>query len=95
MKKVLYCSVAFLAALLLVIPTAAQKGRSNRGGNVRGNERAEEVQEMNKKADANRGFTVAPGVEKAESKKKDHDADRDKDKGKHKGRHKGKGKGHH
>ncbi len=41
--------------------------RSNKGGKVRGLERAEEVQEMNKRADANRGFTVAPGVEKAES----------------------------
>lgn len=41
--------------------------RSNKGGDVRGVERAEEVQTMNKKADANRGFTVAPGVEKAEA----------------------------
>ena len=41
--------------------------RSNQGGKVRGLERAEEVQAMNKRADANRGFTVAPGVEKAES----------------------------
>ena len=71
--------------------------RSNKGGKVRGKERAEEVQQMNKKADANRGFTIAPGVEKAESKKhrKDHDADRDKDKdqSKHQGKHKGKHQG--
>lgn len=40
--------------------------RSNRSGKVRGLERAEGVQEMNKRADAERGFTVAPGVEKAE-----------------------------
>ncbi len=40
--------------------------RSNKGGQVRGLERAEEVQAMNAKADAKRGFTVAPGVEKAE-----------------------------
>ncbi len=40
--------------------------RSNKYGKVRGKERAEEVQEMNKGADKNRGFTVAPGVEKAE-----------------------------
>lgn len=40
--------------------------RSNKRGDVHGLERAEEVQAMNTKADANRGFTVAPGVEKAE-----------------------------
>ncbi len=39
---------------------------SNKGGEVKGLERAEEVQGMNKRADAQRGFTVAPGVEKAE-----------------------------
>lgn len=42
--------------------------RSNKGGEVRGLERAKEVQAMNKRADANRGFTVAPGVEKAEAR---------------------------
>ncbi len=41
--------------------------RSNKGGKVRGLERAEEVQAMNTKADAKRGFTVASGVEKAEA----------------------------
>ncbi len=40
--------------------------RSNKHGKMRGKERAEEVQEMNKGADKNRGFTVAPGIEKAE-----------------------------
>ncbi len=98
MKKVLYLSLAFLATVLLAMPAAAQRAgggksgssgpsmdrdRSNHGGQVRGNERAEEVQQMNKRADAHRGFSVAPGVEKAESKKhkKHHDdADRDKDK---------------
>jgi hypothetical protein len=39
---------------------------SNKGGTVKGLERAEEVQAANSKADAKRGFTVAPGVEKAE-----------------------------
>ncbi len=113
MKKVLYLSLAFLATVLLAMPAAAQRAgggksgssgpsmdrdRSNHGGQVRGNERAEEVQQMNKRADAHRGFSVAPGVEKAESKKhkKHHDADRDKDKdkrkhNKHEGKHKGKG----
>ncbi len=42
--------------------------RSNAGGKTQGLERAEQVQEKNTKADANRGFTVAPGVEKAETK---------------------------
>ncbi len=41
--------------------------RSNKGGKVRGLERAEQVQAMNTKADANRGFAVASGVEKAET----------------------------
>jgi hypothetical protein len=40
--------------------------RSNKGGQVRGLQRAAEVQSMNGRADAKRGFTVAPGVEKAE-----------------------------
>ena len=43
--------------------------RSNKGGAVRGKERAEEVQGLNSKADSNRGFTTASGVEKAETKK--------------------------
>ncbi len=42
--------------------------RSNKGGKVRGRERAEQVQALNAKADTKRGFTVAPGVEKAEGK---------------------------
>ncbi len=42
--------------------------QSNAGGKTRGLERAEAVQEKNTKADAERGFTVAPGVEKAETK---------------------------
>ncbi len=40
--------------------------RSNKYEKKHGKERAEEVQEMNTRADKNRGFTVAPGVEKAE-----------------------------
>ncbi len=44
------------------------RARSNQGGKVRGLERAEEVQSTNAGADANRGFTVAPGVEKAEQR---------------------------
>lgn len=52
------------------MPLEASKAstRSNKGGKVKGLERAEEVQEMNKRAGAQRGFTVGPGVEKAESK---------------------------
>ncbi len=42
------------------------RGRSNRHGRMRGLERAEQVQNRNTRADANRGFTVAPGVERAE-----------------------------
>ncbi len=51
------------------LPSESSKAsaRSNKGGKVKGLERAEEAQEMNK-ADAQRGFTVAPGVEKAEGK---------------------------
>ncbi len=41
---------------------------SNKGAAVKGLERAEEVQTADSKADAKRGFTVAPGVEKAEGK---------------------------
>ncbi len=50
------------------LPSKSSKAsaRSNKGGEVKGLERAEEVQEMNRRADAQRGFTVAPGVEKAE-----------------------------
>ena len=52
------------------LPSESSKAstRSNKGGKVKGFERAEEAQEMNKGADAQRGFTVAPGVEKAEAK---------------------------
>ncbi len=55
-------------------PVAAEHSRmsskrSNKGGKVRGLERAEQVQAMNTKADANRGFAVASGVEKAETAK--------------------------
>jgi hypothetical protein len=52
------------------LPSASSKAstRSNKAGKVKGLERAEEVQGMNKRDDAQRGFTVAPGVEKAESK---------------------------
>lgn len=55
-------------------PPSASIQRSNEGGRTRGLERAEESQEMNTRADKNRGFTVAPGVEKAEQK-----VDRDND----------------
>ncbi len=43
--------------------------RSNKHGAVRGKERAEEVQGMNTRADKNRGFTVAPGIEKTEGER--------------------------
>jgi len=46
----------------------AKQNRSNKGGAVRGKARAEQVQSLNNKADTNRGFTIAPGVEKAETK---------------------------
>jgi len=44
-------------------PTSVE--RSNKGGEVRGQERAEEVQSMNTKADTERGFTTAAGLEQA------------------------------
>ncbi len=47
-------------------PPSGSMQRSNEGGKTRGLERAEESQEMNTRADKNRGFSVAPGVEKAE-----------------------------
>jgi hypothetical protein len=98
-KKLTYFCLAFVVAVLTAIPAVAQKGqgggRSNRGGDVRGNERAEQVQTENRKG------TIAPGVENAEAKKhkhkeKDAQPDNDKNKGKHKGEQKGKhkAKGH-
>ena len=65
--------------------------RSNKGGEVRGQERAAEVQSMNTKADTERGFTTAPGPEKAgqqaaqggkgKHKGQVKDGDRDRDRG--------------
>ena len=43
--------------------------RSNKGGRVRGRERAEEVHAMNRRRDAHRGFTAAPRVERAEGER--------------------------
>ncbi len=63
-------------------PPSTSMQRSNAGGQVRGLERAEASQEVNTRADKNRGFTVAPGVEKAE-----RHADRDNDDSRHHGRH--------
>ncbi len=40
--------------------------RSNAGGKTRGTERAEQIQSKNTTADTNRGFTTAPGLDKAE-----------------------------
>lgn len=51
------------------ISSSARMGaaaRANKGGHVRGLGRAEAVQSSNTRADVNRGFTVAPGVEAAE-----------------------------
>ena len=39
---------------------AKSNDRSNKGGRVRGRERAEEVHAMNRHRDAHRGFAVAP-----------------------------------
>jgi hypothetical protein len=41
--------------------------RSNKGGATRGLSRAEQVQQMNNKADVQRGFTTAPGMGTAQS----------------------------
>jgi hypothetical protein len=43
--------------------------RSNKGGQTRGIARAEQVQQMNTKADAERGFTAAPGLATASNAK--------------------------
>src|SRR5713101_6953437 len=92
MKKLTCFWLAFVFAVMLALPAAAQKGkgatRSNEDNKLRGNERAEQVQAENKKG------TIAPGVENAENKKKDKDVqpDNDKNKGKHKGEQKGKHK---
>ena len=86
MKKLTCFCLAFVFAVMLALPAAAQKSkgatRSNEDDKLRGNERAEQVQVENKKG------TIAPGVENAENKKKR--------KGKHKGEQKGKhkAKGH-
>ena len=69
MKKLFHLGLAALVAAFLAMPASAGQGNhGHKGGKVKGLERTEEVQEMNKRADAQRGFTVAPGVEKAESK---------------------------
>jgi hypothetical protein len=74
LKKLTYFVTGVVVAAMFVLPAAAQKSRGNNGANEpHGKERAEEVQLQNK-------GTVAPGVEKAESKDKKKD-------GKHK--HKG------
>jgi len=56
--------------------------RSNKGGKAAGEPtgtaRAKEVQALNKRADANRGFTTAPGLNKDKDKDKDKDADKSK-----------------
>jgi len=49
------------------IARAEASERTNKHGKVRGRERAEAAQSMNTSADANRGYTVAPGVEGAEA----------------------------
>ncbi len=41
---------------------ARARMRSNKGAKVKGMNRAEAVQEMNTRADTNRGFTTAPGL---------------------------------
>lgn len=84
MKKLTCFCLAFVFAVMLALPVAAQEGkgatRSNEDNKLRGKERAEQVQAENKKG------TIAPGLENAENKKKDG-----KHKGEHKGKHKAKG----
>src|SRR2546422_3827765 len=48
---------------------AKSNDRSNKGGRVRGRERAEEVHVMNRRRDAHSGFTVAPRAERAEGER--------------------------
>ena len=80
MKRLKYFCLAIVASSLLAIPAAAQKARSNRGGALRGDARANLAQSEHKKPDKDR----------------DQSRDNDKNKGKHKGETKGKhkAKGH-
>jgi len=65
MKKLFHLGLAALVAAFLAMPASAGQGNhGHKGGKVKGLERTEEVQEMNKRADAQRGFTVAPGLRK-------------------------------
>ena len=72
-KSMKYFCLAVLTFSFLVIPAAAQKGRSNKGGANRGDARADLVQSENKKKDKDR----------------DPNPDNDKNKGKHRGETKG------
>ncbi len=83
MKKLKYFCSAILVFALMAIPAVAQKGgRSNKGGQNRGDARADLVQAENKSKDKDR----------------DPSPDKDKNKGKHngetKGKHKAKGHRH-
>lgn len=81
MKRLVQIVLAMMVASFLTVPLSADQGkghaygrhkkhhhsmRSNKDGTMHGRERAEEVQEMNKGAYKNRGFAVAPGIEKSE-----------------------------
>lgn len=78
--KTMKLGLAIIAFSLLATPAVAQKSRSNKGGALRGDGRADQVQAENKKKDKDR----------------DPSPDNDKNKGKHKGETKGKhnAKGH-
>ena len=77
MKNLKYVCSALLALSLMAIPATAQNGRSNKGGAMRSDTRADRVQSINKKQDKDR----------------DPNTDNDKNKGLHKGEKKGKHKG--
>ncbi len=55
------------AATASATPLQAQT-RSNKGGEVRGQTRAAEVQTLNTKADSKRGFTTSKGLTKSSAK---------------------------
>src|SRR5258708_2407200 len=78
LKKV---CLGVLALSLLAIPAAAQKGRSNKGGAQRGDNRADVVQAATKK-------------DKDRDPLPDNDKNKGKHKGETKGKHKDKGHSH-
>ncbi|GAC1627682.1 MAG: hypothetical protein PVS2B2_16120 [Candidatus Acidiferrum sp.] len=81
MKKLQYLCSAMVIFSMLVIPAAAQKSHSNKGGANRGDARADIVEAKDKK-DKDRDMSP------------DNDKNKGKHKGETKGKHKAKGHSH-